>query len=187
MSDRPSTNLGRSLGLRVKDLADTTSPMGSWTGLDPLLGAPLSGALWGSGVGALYHLLGDKLMGTIKGEPVDPRKNLKKRLLQGASIGAGAGLASGVMQKLSYTQDVGRLVLSIMNDGSLTEFQKQELLRRISNADQATIRRILLSAGGGALTGAMIAAMLGGSSIAPFGAMGGAILGSMLSGNYFSR
>ena len=79
--------------------------------------------------------------------------------------------------------DVGRLVMLILNDPSLSERDKQNALEQLQRLPSDSVRSLLLSAAGGALSGAVLASMVGGRPL--LGAAAGGFLGPVVGRNFF--
>ncbi|TXH14590.1 MAG: hypothetical protein E6R03_08895 [Hyphomicrobiaceae bacterium] len=163
LTELPSdTSLGNVIGQILKPVYNPGARMGSWTGLRPLYGAPLSGALWGAGLGGLYGL-GRAAVRGIKGETEEePEPWWANPLLVGALSGAALGSASGLAQeKTSSFYDQNRLLELIQNNPSITDFEKKKLIDLVHEADQPQLSRMLSLAAAGALTAAAAHTILG--------------------------
>ncbi len=82
----------RHAGQFVRRHLDLMRPMGSWTGLWPIYGAPLSGALWGAGIGTALSGAQAALSGK------DKKVHWIRNALLGTLAGGGVGLLSGLAQ-----------------------------------------------------------------------------------------
>lgn len=175
-------------GTLLGKAVDPERPMGSWTGLPLPVGAPLSGALWGAGLGAAYH----GLKPLLTGKDHKRKQTLLRSILAGAGIGGAVGLGAGTINHYKQNSaedlekraaaDLGLIVQTVMRDPTLTEFEKRQILAQLSSARDDTLRRIVTAASTGGITGAMVARLLG------FRGMGTALAGlagAGLVGNYF--
>lgn len=174
------------IGSKIHGLADLENPMGTWTGLDPVIGAPLSGAMVGAGLGGLYGgakwLLGNrsnKREGFWKG-PVG------RSILAGSLAGAGVGGVSAYLQKTSSDKqansrtEVERIV---RRDQWMSNSEKEQIIRSLQGADVMQLQRLAALGAAGLLTAVAARKILG------LGAVGTAIaggLGVLLARNYFS-
>lgn len=186
--------------------------VGSWLGgLSGRMGGvnPLNGLLLGGGLGLLYHGIDDYLKPALRGERVG-RKRAWRPVIIGGLAGLGIGGLSELLrsrereaaaaeqaQLLGHTknnsekrafgydpsQDVGRLVTLILSDPTLTESQKQNALSQLQRASRSTLAKLLMSSAGGALSGAILASLLGVGPL-PGAALGG-LLGSSLGRTFF--
>ena len=136
--------------------------MGSWTGLPPMIGAPVSGALLGAGAGALYG--GYKKL-TEDPENPEPRKALLKKNRIGALAGGTIGAVSGGLQKLSFfgpqAPSPQAVLETLHNDRYLSYADKQKILQALSKASPSQWSTLMTMAAGGALTGAAASRILG--------------------------
>ena len=195
-------NAGLSAGDFFRRVTDAGSPMGSWLnqfGIKQPYAAPLSGALLGAGTGLLYHGVKNKFIPWLFDEPEPEDASASKSTALGTIAGLGLGglAAYGLhkqkvgsvlykQQSLSYdpSKDVGRLAMIILNDRSMPEMAKQNALVQLQRASEQTIRNLLKASAGGAITGAILASMLG---VHPaIGAFGGGAFGSAIGRNFFS-
>lgn len=181
------------VGLWLRRVFDGGRPMGSWTGLPAIAGAPLSGALIGAGLGGLYggvkNLLSDER----------PKPNTpwwKKPWAVGALAGGGLGLASAALRtpeddlrakNASYKQadyQQQQLIRIIESDPSIAFFEKQRLLGLVQQANGSQLSQMLSLALSGGLTAAAAHTILGtgffGSSV-----LGG--LAALATNSYFNR
>jgi hypothetical protein len=181
------------LGEAINKFTDAPTPLGSWTGLPPLVGAPLSGALFGAGAGALYNGFQ-----RWNGDPRSRRpKATKRQILLGALLGSGAGLASGLLQNSQpavYAQAYenaqaskiastgGDIVASLRSDPHLSAVDRQRILQALSGASPTQWSRLMLMASAGTLTGAIASRILG---LGLVGTMLSAGAGALLAGNFF--
>lgn len=166
-------DLANRAGVWLHDKLDLDNPMGSWTGLPFAIGAPLSGALYGAGLGgALY----------FKRRLIDKKRKRRdwwKWPLVAGGLGAGVGLLSS---KLAAAPDLSMVERAIVADRALDPWEKQELLGRLRHAPDDTIRKLAMMASAGTLTGILAAMLLG----PPSGLLAGA-LGAAISANNYRR
>jgi uncharacterized membrane protein YebE (DUF533 family) len=153
--------IGRAVGVAI----DAGRPMGSWTGLPPAIGAPLSGALWGAGAGALTGLI-LRLRDEKK-----RRSSLLTPTLIGGLAGLGLGTYSAAMRNhykpASFQDDAAA---AIRRDRALTAAQSAQVehaFRMASPYDQRRLATMLATG----TSAAVIARMLG------INLMGSVILG----------
>ena len=165
MPDLPDVReAGRDYGAILRAIIGAGKPMGSWTGLPPALGAPISGALVGAALGGAYGGARD----LIKGRPEEPRPWWKRPSTIGAAAGTALGLASGLKTASAYP---AALIRQISNDPSTAYYEKQRLIELVQQADGFQLRRLAALAATGALTAAAAHTILG------TGAFGSAALG----------
>lgn len=168
-------------GDQARQLFGIGKPMGSWTGVDPLLGAPLSGALWGAGLGAVAG--GLRQLGGATNPPRRKgfwRSDLGRHILLGAAGGGVLGAASGLNQKFANSRrEVEKIV---RQDPYISYAEKERIIRALTGADFMQLQRLAAMAAAGALTAATASRVLGlglaGSAVA-----GG--VGALLARNYF--
>ena len=179
-------NVERNAGAILARVVDNGAPMGSWTGLPTAVAAPVSGALLGAGLGALYHGVKNRLLPWINDEPADEEKTLGGHTLAGALAGLGIGSVAAYKQSAAYNpnQDMGRLLVLILNERSMSEYQKQQAIDRLDNLSSQQVRQLTMSAAVGGLTGAALGALLGVGPVA--GGLAGALGGHLLSRNSFT-
>jgi len=159
---------GAAVGEFVRRFTNTPNGMGSWTGLPPLMGAPVSGALLGAGAGALYG--GYKKLTEDPRNP-EPRKALLKKTLLGALAGGGVGLISGGLQTTNLYKQQSfygpqapspqAVLETLHNDRYLSYADKQNILQALSKASPSQWSTLMTMAAGGALTGAAASKILG--------------------------
>lgn len=194
-------NYGYSGGQFLSKLLGGTDPMGTWTGMNPLVGAPVSGALWGAGLGGLYA--GGKALLSDKEEDPDqpPRPWWKHPATIGAGLGTVIGLLSGYAQtrpgferapqiykqqsslekQAASPSDVIRV---IMNDPRLSDWEKDHLIKAVMEATPGQLQQLLGAALAGTLTASLAHSILGtgffGSALA--GGIGGFLAHNLLPG-----
>lgn len=187
----------RDLGAGARKVFGLDKSMGSWTGLPPMLGAPVSGALWGAGAG---------LTATAAGKVRDwilDREEKKTRWARNALIGASAGVGLGVLSgkwqgdraegidKEHSWNDMGDmgdtqlLVDTVMRDQSLAFAERSRLARLVRASPPHVLHRLKQSVAlaGGAGAGLLIARMLG---FPILGQTAGAALGGFLAKQWFA-
>lgn len=171
-ADRPLT--GNALGLRIHDALDLSNPVGKWTGLDPRVGAPLSGALWGAGAGLTYAGL-RKLFRDPEEEEEEPSMWMPTAI--GAAAGLGLGAWSGHLQHEKQTSLANRgienAIAVLRRDRGVSDAQADRIEYALRRASPDTQRRIvgLLAVGG--LTA------LAASKILGLGMLGSALTGGV--------
>jgi len=173
-------NFERGAGSMLRDWLGGGKPMGSWTGLPMAIGAPLSGALIGSGIGLSVHGIRERLIPWLVGrEPKRSKNAWRRAATTGALAGLGLGGYAAYKKASAYNpaEDAGRLIRIILHDRSLSEMQKQEALNRISTLSRQDVYRLNASAALGALTGAALATILGVGPLPGF--IAGGMMGSM--------
>lgn len=180
---------GRQLGDFLRETLGIGQSMGSWTGLPPEIGAPVSGALIGAGLGGLYGMGKD----WWDGEDRPKRQWWQKPSTVGAAAGTALGLLSGYAQthpmKIAALEEkragmeAAYLIRAIERDPSIAYYEKNRLIGLVNQANPSQLRRLAGLAAGGALTAAAAHTILG------TGFFGSAIIGgltSMALGNLFS-
>lgn len=184
-------SLLKGLGAMTGGIIGVNKGMGSWTGLNPAVGAPLSGALWGAGLGLAYSG-GKKIMSMIRGDEEEkpPTPWWKQPWLVGAGLGTAVGLGSGYLQnhtpslleqELEAAQEKGKLASAfaspeqvadvIMRDPSIPAYEKATLIRSALQASPEQCASLLAAAATGMLTAALAHSILG------TGFLGSALLG----------
>ncbi len=185
--DSLSYNPGAAVGLGIRKVTDIENPMGSWTGLDPMIGAPLSGALIGAGLGGLYggarSLFGGERRTGREGFWKGP---IGRRILYGSLAGAGVGGVSGVLQKLgSSKQANNRLEVEriIRCNHSMSHWEREQIIQSLKGADFMQLQRLAALAAAGMLTAVAAKNILG---LGTFGSVIAGGIGAMVAKNYFS-
>jgi hypothetical protein len=156
--------------------------MGSWTGLPPIVGAPLSGALWGAGLGAAYG--GIKSLLSDDDPYAGPTPWYKTPWILGALAGTGIGLYAGAdkmppgqekqhsVKQASYLYDRNSVLRAVLFDNNLLPAQKNQAAELIERAPDSSIRRLVEALGVGGLTGLAVYKLLG-SGLIPSLVLGG--------------
>lgn len=156
------TSLGNVIGQWLRPVVNPGAPMGSWTGMRPLYGAPLSGLLWGAGLGGLYGLGRAAVRGVTGGEEEEPSPWWANPILIGALGGAALGSASGLAQEKRGSFYDQRRVLELINSNpSLNDFEKRKLVDLVYQASAPQLSRMLSLALAGALTAGAAHSILG--------------------------
>lgn len=159
-------NTANSWGLVANAIRGGSTPMGSATGLHPMLGAPIVGALAGAGLGGIYG----GVRSLLEDEDQPPKPWWKKPWLIGTAGGLGLGLASGLTQtlgnqppktfdQLTPTEKKGyaspnNVIRVIMNDPSITQYEKTRLVNLVEAASPSQTKQLLAMAVAGTLTAA---------------------------------
>lgn len=187
MDEIEPANLPRSAGRYLDKVFDLRHPMGTWTGLPTWAGAPLSGALWGAGMGGLYGLY-RKLTADENSEP-----GLLTPTLVGAGIGTGLGAltAYNMAKSGSFRNDeeqaLDRAIRMIRNDRSLSDAESSRVIHALRMSQGQERKRLLAMAAAGTLTGIIASRILGlgiiGSAIAGVGMAG--IVGNHLRPKFY--
>lgn len=179
------TSTANRAGLMLHKQLDLGNPMGAWTGLNPSVGAPLSGALWGAGAGLTYGLL-RKLFSS---EEENEERSMWSPILLGALGGGGLGAWSGHLQNktrraaasappvpskdLTYQSSatdklsswggnsLERAVYLLRSDPRASDAEKSRLLYALQIAPQPQQSRILQLAAVGGLTALAASKILG--------------------------
>lgn len=191
---------GQSVGEFLRSTIGGASPMGSWTGLHPLLGAPASGALLGAGVGALYG--GYKKLTADPNNPEEAdQPTIGRRSLIGALLGGAVGLGSGAMQtylpppysqpmhsgdeKVAFARSAvspEEVALILSRDHNLSYADKQRIMQALAGASPTQWSNLLAMAAGGTLTGYAASRILG---VGLIGTMLAAGAGALIARNMF--
>lgn len=180
-------NPGYAVGSQVGAALDVGRLMGSWTGAPPLLGAPVSGALWGAGLGALLGAGQEMFAAQPSRGQGFWRSRLGRGLLLGALGGGAVGIGSGLTQHFKQNhhkqansrEEVARI---IRTNYQIPPAEKQRLLQALAGADYLQLQRLAAVAAAGGLTA------LAASKILGLGGFGSALfggVGALLANNYF--
>lgn len=180
----------------LRPLIRPDQPMGEWTGLPSAVGAPLSGALWGAGLGALYQG-GKNLWNYLSDrEEVEATPWWRHPALLGALGGTAVGLMKqqsvsaplraariAAQEKQAYANP-DRLSRVIANDPSIPFYEKTRLLSLVDQASPSQVSRMAALAAAGALTASAAYSILGtglfGSTVV--GLLGAGIANNLLPG-----
>lgn len=190
---QPAENFGQGLGENLLSLIGGRSGMGTWTGLPPSVGAPVSGALLGAGLGLLYGGA-QRFNGWLKDEPAEERPWWQQPWALGLGAGATLGAVSGQLQptnpgglraqqleealrkgaNVKYASSMSSLISVILRDPSLPEHEKRRLIAAIERANPQQRQRLLSALMAGTLTSGLAYGILG------LGALGSAALGGIV-------
>lgn len=183
-----NSSFGYQIGEKfLRPLIRPAQPMGAWTGLPSSIGAPLSGALWGAGLGALYQG-GKRLWDYLGGEEETEELPWWKHP---AVLGALGGSAVGLLKQSSASQlraarlsahekksfsNPALLARVISEDPSISFYEKNRLLGLVEKASPSQLSRMAAMATVGALTASAAYGILG------IGAFGSAAVGAVTAG-----
>jgi hypothetical protein len=139
------------------------APLGSWTGLPPVVGAPLTGLALGTGVGALWRAKQKWI-----DEEEEPPPWWSNPMILGPVAGLGFGALSGQLQqrqlekqqhvKQAYNMD--RVLEIVRRDPWMSDAEKQVIQQRLTRADERTKRQLLSALMAGTLSAATAARLL---------------------------
>lgn len=172
----------------MRGLLGGDAPLGSITGLPPLAGAPISGALIGAGLGGLFDL-GQGAVDFLRGEERPKKPWWQRYWALGAGAGALTGLASGVMQtrdpgflerKYQRAEELSKagsasddIVRVLLEDPYLSSYDRARLVAAMQRASPSQLRQLAMAAAAGTLTGVVAKNILG------FGLAGSAVVGGL--------
>lgn len=148
--------------------------------INALYGAPTTGMSYGAGLGAA----GGLAMSFLRGGDHPIRDSLL-----GAGLGAGAGMLMNLsakknynLQKQSAFSDLGFIQQKIMSEASLSDAEKRDILRKISQLPESKMSELsrLLKTTFGIGIGAILSKFFGGGF---FATMGAGIVGGLLGFN----
>jgi len=191
----PRAGLADVLAPLVGRAIDIKNPMGTWTGLTPEIGAPLSGLLWGAGIGGLYGL-GRGAWRQLRGNNFPEEKPpLWKRPW---ALGSAAGLALGalaarnqlkeqqsIMKMSSFNETERRAIRrTLEQDPYIAHFEKERLLGLVNKAEGSQLKRLAMLAAAGGLTASAAHSILG---TGYFGSTVAGLAASYVASNYFPR
>lgn len=196
---------GAALGNLLRQTTGGASPLGTITGLPPIMGAPLSGAMLGLGAGALYG--GYKKLTADPDDPDEQDGSFTRRALIGALLGGGVGLGSGLMQSYypnPYTQPMfeprdrffepakkahvkaaaspAEVARILSQDFDLSYADKQRIMQALAGASPSQWGSLLAMAAGGSLTGYAASRILG---VGLIGTMLASGAGALIARNMF--